>query len=300
MPAWKGAALTAALMSAVGLGAVLAPVAHGQAVKVAPRAVQISGGRGSQIGVSIRDVEQSDAKSGTLAAASGVIVEEVVEDGPAAKAGVRKGDIVIEFDGDRVRSVRQFSRLVQETPAGRRVQTSVLRDGQKMTLTIEPRESNAFSVFRDFDSARVLDDLVGDWPVPPAPPARPARPAPPAPPPAPFPDIESFIWRTGNGLGITVGDLSTQLAQYFGTKDGVLVTSVADDSAGAKAGIKAGDVITSLNGSDVASPSDLRRRLQRLQDGDDFTVGVVRDKKSLALKGKVETLRPRRTYRSVI
>ena len=101
-------------------------------------------------------------------------------------------------------------------------------------------------------------------------------------------------------LGITVGDLSDQLAQYFGTKDGVLVTSVADDSAAAKAGVKAGDVITSFNGTDVTSPSNLRSRIQRLQDGDEFTVGVVRDKKSMTLKGKAETLRPHRTTRTVI
>jgi S1-C subfamily serine protease len=67
------------------------------------------------------------------------------------------------------------------------------------------------------------------------------------------------------------------------------VTSVADDSAAAKAGVKAGDVITSFNGTDVTSPSNLRSRIQRLQDGDRFTVGVVRDKESMTLKG-----RPRR------
>ena len=101
-----------------------------------------------------------------------------------------------------------------------------------------------------------------------------------------FPDFDTFVWRSGNILGITVGDLSEQLAQYFGTKDGVLVTSVADNSAARKAGIKAGDVITSFNGSDVTTPSDLRRRIQRLQDGDEFTLGIVRDKKALTLEGQ--------------
>jgi S1-C subfamily serine protease len=99
---------------------------------------------------------------------------------------------------------------------------------------------------------------------------------------------------------MTVGDLSDQLAGYFGVKDGVIVTSVADDSAAAKAGIKAGDVVTSFDGSDVTQPSDLRRRIQRLDDGDEFTIGVVRDKKSLTLKGKAETTRSRRTVRTVI
>jgi serine protease Do len=305
MNAWKMSAVAAALLVASGAGAAFLPPVHGQSPTraVAPRALEILGGRGSQIGVTIRDVEDEDAKAGKLAAQSGVVIEDVAEDSPASRAGLKKGDIVVEFDGERVRSVRQFTRLVQETPAGRKAQASVVRDGQRINVTVEPRESNGLNVFGDLDGARVLRDFGRDFPLDiPAPPARPARPAtpvPPAPPATPaFPDIESFVWRSGNGLGITVSDLSDQLAAYFGVKDGVLVTSTVDNSAASKAGIKAGDIITSFNGSDVVGPSDLRRRIQRLQDGDEFTVGVVRDKKSLTLKGKAERTRSRRTYRS--
>lgn len=299
MNPWKGAALAAALVAAAGVGAVFLPPAHAQAPARAPRALEIFGGRGSQIGVTIRDVEDTDAKNNKLSAPTGVVIEEVSEESPAAKAGLKKGDIVIEFDGERVRSVRQFRRLVQETPPGRKTQTGVMRSGQRMNVTVEPRDGNDF-VFAD-GKLSVLQDLARDFPfdVPrPATPAPPAAPKPPAPP--AFPDFDTFVWRSNNSLGITVGDLSQQLAEYFGTKDGVLVTSVADDSAAFKAGIKAGDVITSFNGSEVTSPSDLRRRIQALHDGDEFTVGVMRDKKPVTLKGKAETTRPRRTYRSVI
>jgi serine protease Do len=305
MNAWKMAAVAAALLVASGAGAAFLPPVHGQSPTraVAPRALEILGGRGSQIGVTIRDVEDSDAKTGKLATQGGVVIEDVAEDSPASRAGIKKGDIVVEFDGERVRSVRQFTRLVQETPAGRKAQASVVRDGQRINVTVEPRDSNGFNVFGDLEGARVLRDFGRDFsfdiPAPPALPARPATPAPPAPPAAPaFPDIDTFVWRTGNDLGMTVGDLSDQLAAYFGVKEGVLVTSIADNSAASKASIKAGDIITSFNGSDVAAPSDLRRRTQRLQDGEEFTVGVVRDKKSLTLKGKAETTRSRRTYRS--
>jgi serine protease Do len=312
MNAWKTAAVAAALVGVAGAGAAFFPPAHAQvpARVTAPRALEILAGRGSQIGASIRDVDEDDAKGARLAAQTGVVIEDVTEDSPAAKAGLKKGDVVVEFDGERVRSVRQFTRLVQETPAGRKTATSVMRDGQKVNLTVEPRESNGFDVFGSLDSARVLGDFGRDvnrdfnLAIPtPARPARPGVPAPPAPPAAPmFPDVESFVWRSGNGngLGISAGDLSDQLASYFGTKDGVLVTSVTDNSAAAKAGVKAGDVITSFNGTEVTTPSDLRRRVQRLQDGDEFTVGVVRDRKSLTLKGKLETVRPRRTYRAQI
>ena len=305
MNAWKMAAVAAALLVASGAGAAFLPPVHGQSPTrtVAPRALEILSGRGSQIGVTIRDVEDSDAKAGKLAAQGGVVIEDVAEDSPASRAGIKKGDIVVEFDGERVRSVRQFTRLVQETPVGRKAQAAVVRDGQRINVTVEPRESNGLNVFGDLEGARVLRDFGRDFsfdiPAAPPRPARPATPAPPAPPAAPaFPDIDTFVWRTGNGLGMTVGDLSDQLAAYFGVKDGVLVTSIAESSAASKAGIKAGDIITSFNGSDVEGPSDLRRRIQRLQDGDEFTVGVVRDKKSLTLKGKSETTRSRRTYRS--
>ena len=305
MNAWKCGAAAVALVAAAGIGAAFLPPAHAQATTrvVTPKAVQVVSGRGSQIGVTIRDVEDADAKTSKLAAPTGVIIEEVADDSPASKAGLKKGDVVLEFDGERVRGVRHFTRLVQETPAGRRVQTSVMRDGQKLNVTIEPRASGGFSYFGDDDRMSVLRDLADGWRVdiPKPAPAPPAAPKPPAPPAFPaFPDFDTFVWRSGNGLGISVGDLPDQLAQYFGTKDGVLVTSVTDNSAAAKAGIKAGDVLTSLNGRDVTSPSDLRRRIQELKDGDEFTVGIVRDKKATTLKGTVETVRPRRTTKAII
>jgi serine protease Do len=307
MKRWKWAALVAALVTAGGLGAAFAPPVHSQSARTPqPRALEILGGRGSQIGVQVRDVEDDDAKAASLPAPGGVLIEEVSEDSPAARAGMKKGDVVVEFDGERVRSMRQFSRLVQETTAGRKIQASLLRDGQRVTVTVEPRERDGFNLFNSGDAVSVFrnfrrggDDFA--FAVPPVPPAHPGRPIPPEPPAPPaVPDFESFFRRPGSSLGLTVGDLSSQLAEYFGTKDGALVTSVYDDSAAAKAGIKAGDVITSFNGAEVTDPSDLRRRIQRLENGDEFTVGVVRDKKPLTLKGKIETARSRRSYRSEV
>lgn len=300
MKVWKTAALSGALLAAAATGAAFFPPAHAQGPARAARAIEVFG-RGSQIGITIRDVEEADAKTSKMTTPSGVVIEEVREDSPAAKAGLKKGDIVVEFDGERVRSVRQFTRLVQETPSGRKTQTTVMRDGQRVNLTVEPRESDGLNVFADGKNLSFLQDFANgyafDIPRPDAlvPPAPPKPPAPPA-----LPNFDTFVWRSGNVLGITVGDLSDQLAQYFGTKEGVLVTSVADNSAASKAGVKAGDVITSFNGSEVTTPSDLRRRIQRLEDGDEFTVGVIRDKKAMTLKGKAETTRPKSTYRSIV
>ena len=301
MKAWKTAAAATALAAAAGVGAAMAPSAHAQgSTRVAPRALEVLGGRGSQIGVSIRDVRDDDKM-----AQGGVVVEEVTADSPAEKAGIKKGDVIADFDGERVRSVRQFTRLVQETPPGRKVQTVVSRDGQRVTVTVQPREGSGMTILRDLARGDAFADLSRDFefafptpPTPPAPPGRPAQPVPPAPP--TFPDFQGFVWRQTTGLGLTVSDLSSQLAEYFGVKDGVLVTAVSDNSAAAKAGLKAGDVITSFNGGTVTNPSELRRRIQRLDEGDEFTVGIMRDKKPQTLKGKYESQRATRSTRTII
>ena len=96
-----------------------------------------------------------------------------------------------------------------------------------------------------------------------------------------FPEMLS-----GRRLGVSTGELTDQLAKYFGVDDGVLVTAVTDGSAAAKAGLKGGDVITSINGHRVTSREDLVRDLR---DGTsaDMAIGIVRDKKEATVKANV-------------
>lgn len=295
MNVWKTLAFAGAIVAAAGAGAAMAPAAHGQEearieVAAAPEPFDIQDVRiwtgGGRLGVTVRDVNDDDAKKGR-SSGSGVVIEEVSRESAAEKAGFKAGDVVVEFDGERVRSARQFTRLVQETPAGRSVNATVLRDGQKTTLTVAPRESDAFEPLRNLEVWRNFGDNFR-YAVP-ARPAVPPRPAPPAAPRAPLmPDFESFVLRAGTALGVTVSTLSPQLADHFGVKDGVLVSSVSDNSAAAKAGVKAGDVITAVNGSRVNDSGDIRRAMQDVKPGSDFTVEVVREKKTLTLKGKTE------------
>lgn len=303
MRIWKTAALGAALAVAAGVGAALTPVAQAQTRVIraqAPRALEVLTG-GSRIGVSIRDVDGGEGKD-AKGVTAGVIVDDVSTGSAAEKAGIKKGDTIVEFDGERVRSVRQLTRLVQETPPGRTVQAVIVRGGQRSTVSVTPSEGGSFR----FEGFEDLAELGRDFryrvaprpPAPPAAPAPPARPAPPAPP--PVWNFDDLLGRSGGRLGISVSSLSPQLAEYFGTKEGVLVSSVTDDSAAEKAGVKAGDVITSFNGSAVSDPSDVRRRAADLQDGDEFTIGVMREKKALTLKGKAERRDSRRSYRTVL
>ena len=259
----------------------------GQAEPRGDRNVWVLDGRGSQLGVMVSDL---DAK----AASGGVKIDEVNADSPAEKAGIKAGDIVVEYDGEKVRSARQFTRLVQETPEGRSVSIALLRDGKRQTLTAAPESGRMTWNSRGFgpevdramrEAERGLREFRFDVPE-----MREWR----------FDDREprSFSYRLPPNvmpfmnpwrgrLGVTVQPLTGELEEYFGAKNGgALVSSVAPDSAASKAGIKAGDVIVSINGKSVRNADDLLRELGDL-DGE-VAIVVMRDKKEMTLKATVE------------
>src|SRR5215510_11855941 len=95
-------------------------------------------GPGSSIGLTVRDLSADDASKAKLQQSDGVLVEDVREGAPASRAGIKNGDIVLEFDGERPRSARYFTRLVRETPPGRSVKMTIMRDGSRRTLDITP------------------------------------------------------------------------------------------------------------------------------------------------------------------
>ena len=264
-------------------------------VQVGPRGdrtVTILDGRGSQLGVMVSDLDAKAA--GTT---GGVKIDEVNEDSPAEKAGLKAGDVVVGFDGERVRSVRQFTRLVQETPEGRSVKIDVLRDGKKQTLDATPENRTAMRSWGDFgiDPDRLRGDIERGM--------RGFRFETPRDFEYRFDDrgprrfeyrlpesVMPFMGRSRGRLGVSVQSLTPELEEYFGAKNGgALVSSVAQDSAAAKAGIKAGDVITSINGRSVDDSDDLIRELDDMTG--EVTIVVLRDRKELTLKATLE--RPR-------
>ena len=95
-------------------------------------------------------------------------------------------------------------------------------------------------------------------------------------------------------LGVTVQELTPQLASYFGAKDGVLVTAITDGSAAAKAGLKAGDVITAVNDRAVTNSNELVTVLREARDGTEVAIAIVRDRKPMTLKATLGTPAPSR------
>ena len=99
----------------------------------------------SMIGVRLADVTADEAKTLKLPRAEGAMVESVNPNSPASTAGLRAKDVIVEFDGERVRSAAHLTRLVTETPVGRDVAFSVMRDGKKSELHIKPEAGSWFN-----------------------------------------------------------------------------------------------------------------------------------------------------------
>ena len=114
-----------------------APQQEGPRARRASGQVMVFGGEAQQrsfLGVAVREVDSGRAAERQLPEERGVEITKVVPDSAADKAGLRKGDVVLEYNGQRVEGVEQFIRLVKETPAGRAVALKVHRDGSEQTV----------------------------------------------------------------------------------------------------------------------------------------------------------------------
>ena len=99
-------------------------------------------GNQTWMGVSVSDVSADNARELKLSSDYGAVVNEVKPDSPAAKSGVQKNDVIVEFDGERVRSVAELRRLVRETPPSRTVKIKLIRDGHPRTLSVALESSH--------------------------------------------------------------------------------------------------------------------------------------------------------------
>jgi serine protease Do len=228
----------------------------------------------SWLGVETHEVTAEKAKELKLSAERGVVLGKIVPDSPAAKAGLKENDVVTEINGQRVEGTAQFRRIIQEIPSGRSIQLTVWRDGrtQTMSATLGKSEERRHAM-------KVLAPTPGTFAF--------------RMPEIEIPEIPSMEWSGGMlaggqpRLGIDAEDLNGQFGAFFGAPDGegVLVRNVNPGSPAEKAGVKAGDVITSLNGERIRTVGDLREKLSAKRDDKDKTVklGVLRNKSKISL-----------------
>ena len=224
---------------------------------------------GSYLGIGVVDVTSERAKALNLKEERGAEVSSVREDSPASKAGIKEGDVVLDYNGTAVQGTEQLTRLVRETPVGRQAKIVVWRNGASQTLTATIEEQKG-TVLRSDGGTVVLPNIR-----------------------IPMPQIEipRFQLTYQNPiLGIEGESLGSQeqLAEFFGVKEGVLVKVVRKSSAAEKAGIKAGDVLTKVDDSKVTTTQEITRALRNLGSKKTFTVIVVRNKKEMPLTVTME------------
>ncbi len=224
------------------------------------------------LGVETHEVTADKAKELKLSAERGVVLGRIVPDSPAAKAGLKENDVVTEINGQRVEGAAQFRRMIHEIPAGRSIQLTVWRDGrtQAISATLGKSEERHHAM-------KMVTPTPGTFAF--------RMPE--------IPEIPPMEWNGGMlaggqpRLGIDAEDLSGQLGAFFGAPDGegILVRDVNSGSPAEKAGVKAGDVITSLNGDRIRTVGDLREKLSAKRDDKDRTVklGVLRNKSEISL-----------------
>jgi S1-C subfamily serine protease len=230
----------------------------------------------SWLGVETHEVSADKFKELKLPAERGALLGKIIPDSPAAKAGLKENDVVTEINGQRVEGAAQFHRMIHEIPSGRTIQLTVWRDGHSQTISATLGKSEEHR--RNF-----LQAAPGTF----------AFRMPDMPEVAEIPDMPSmdlnreFTIGGQPRLGIDAEDLSGQLGNFFGAPEGegILVRDVNSGSAAEKAGLKAGDVITSLNGDRIRSVGDLREKLSAKRDDKDRTVklGVLRNKAEISL-----------------
>jgi len=177
------------------------------------------------LGVQIQKVTPELAESFNLESERGALVADVVEDSPAARAGVKTGDIILSFNGQEVDGMRKLPRLVAAVPAGTKVKMKVLRRGKLKELKVV--------------IAELKDDKMADGG------------------PVEKGELDS--------LGMTVRQITPELAgQYRLPRDsGVVISRIDPDGLAVEGGLHAGDIILQVNNSDIETVKDFRQAIKK-------------------------------------
>lgn len=248
----------------------------------APQVTILGDEDGGYLGVSVRDVTADDVKELKLQKEAGVYVRDVDENSPAEKAGLAAKDVITEYAGTPVISARQFRRLILETPVDRQVSLTIVRNGQPSTKSLRIGQRETGRLGRSYNFR--MPEGPGGW--------------------------DNFRFQmpdfgeNGRGRGMVIGprrarlgingvELTDQMAQFLGVtgKEGVLVLEVQKDTPAEKAGLRAGDVIVSVDGKTVNSLSDLSGRLEE----GNIQLEIIRDKKKQNVQVTIPSPRKERT-----
>ena len=221
--------------------------------------------RPSFLGVELGEINRETVTRLKLREERGALIEGVTSGSSAAQAGLQKNDVILKWDGEPIESAREMSRHIRETPAGRVVRLTVMRDGREMDISVTLGERTTIASTRP----RIARPAIASLRV--------------------RPDVQINRLRNRSPLGVELQSMTPQLAEYFGLskRSGALVIFVFADSPAAKAGLKAGDVILSAGGETVDNPLDVRRALSGKTEGT-IEFKILRDKQERTLSVQLE------------
>jgi serine protease Do len=227
------------------------------------------------LGIEIGEVTKERAKDLRLTFAGGVFVVKIELDSPAAKAGLKEGDVITHYDGTKIEGTSQFRKLVHETSAGRTVPLAVVRNGGSLNISVGLTARSAFlekqmeGKMRDFSHPHAFPSTSSDQRLE---------------------ALEALDSRTPL-LGISAEELTSQLGEYFGVPNGagILVRGVHRGTSADKAGVKAGDVIIAVGEKTVQSLKELREQLRPKTDGSPVGLRVLRKGKEINFEVRIET-----------
>jgi len=223
------------------------------------------------------DISKENLTRYSLNQVRGVGITRIVKDSPAEKAGLRKDDVILRIDGENVTSVRRLNRLVAEISPDQTVKVSISRGGSEQEIVATMGRRNSSDRLRGLLGERGFEGNLGnfgnfgDWEWD-----------------KNFPNSEGpwvFAFGSSRRIGVSTTTLTKQLADFFGVTGGkgALVTSVSEDGPAAKAGVKAGDVITAIDGEAITSTGDIPRVLSQKKDGD-VTLTIIRNKSQQSIR----------------
>jgi len=192
------------------------------------------------LGVRIQTVNDELAEGLHLQQTKGALVANVTDGGPADKAGIKQGDVIVTFDGKEVNEMRTLPRMVAETPINTKVPVVVSRQGKQMTFDVVLGE-----LPEEPEQASVQSNT-------------------PAPEPAPAPKEGKIA-----SIGLSLSELTAPLRQKFSLDEdakGVVVTDVDEQGSAAEKGLHAGDLIVEVDQQAVATPADVDKRVKEAKD----------------------------------
>ncbi|MEM7007518.1 MAG: DegQ family serine endoprotease [Thermodesulfobacteriota bacterium] len=204
------------------------------------------------IGVYVQQITPEIAEGLNLKDDSGALVSDITSGGPADKAGVKRGDIIVQVNGNKIEDMPDLPKLVASYAPGTKTKLVVVRDGKEKTLNIKLGELP--------ENGKKVSSI------------------------APDNDLEK-------NLGLIVQEITPQVESKLGLEDsnGVVITNVSPGSVSAEAGLTSGDVIMEINKKQISNLDDYRKQMDTAQDSENLLFLVKRGSNTIYIALKPDT-----------